>query len=350
MQHSKTIISSHFLDELRQAISNKKGTEIYILTDTKTKQYCLPKLLELNELKNAHMITIAHGDENKNVESAVKIWNYLSENYATRNSLMINVGGGMITDIGGFTAGTFKRGIEYINVSTTLLGAVDAATGGKTGINFLGYKNEIGVFQPAKAVIINVDFFRTLDNENIRSGFAEMVKHAMIHTKKDWNEILNFDLENIDFEKLKYLLQKNIEIKERIVEKDPTEKGIRKALNFGHTIGHAIESLSYKKQKPILHGYAVAFGLVCETYLSHIKLGFPKEEFLKLKYFIKENYGEYNCGCDAYDELIELMKHDKKNASKNEINFTLLSDVGEIKINQTATKEEIFEAIDIINN
>ena len=189
-------------------------------------------------MKDFQLISLPEGDESKNIESAVKIWQFLTEHKATRKSLMINLGGGMITDIGGFTASTFKRGIRYINVSTTLLGAVDAATGGKTGINFLGYKNEIGVFSPALAVLINIDFFKTLSIENIRSGFAEMVKHALIDTDEEWNKLLKFDLENIDFNELRQLLEKSIRVKERIVKEDPKEQNIRKALNLGHTFGH----------------------------------------------------------------------------------------------------------------
>lgn len=348
MTKQNTIICTDFSKELIDCISDRKGKDIFILVDDKTKDYCLPEVLKIEKLQTANIITITNGDENKNIESAISIWGFFVENGATRHSLMINIGGGMITDIGGFTASTFKRGMDYINVSTTLLGAVDAATGGKTGINFLGLKNEVGVFSPAKKVLINVDFFKTLDARNIRSGFAEMIKHALISTKQDWNEVLSFDLENIDFGLLKVLLQKNIDIKENIVALDPTEKGIRKALNLGHTFGHAFESLSYKKGNPILHGYAVAWGLISELYLSVIKLGFPKEEFIKLKYFIGEHYGKFNCGCNDYKEIITLMKHDKKNSSEEEINFTLLSDVGQIKINQTASIKEIEECIDIL--
>lgn len=347
MTDSNTIVSSDFLTELQDATNEWQGKDIYILTDTKTRELCLPKLLEIEKFKDSHILTLHNGDENKNIDSTIKIWQYLTENGATRHSLMVNAGGGMITDIGGFAASTFKRGMSYINISTTLLGAVDAATGGKTGINFLGYKNEIGVFSPAKAVLINVDFFRTLDDKNLRSGFAEMIKHALIDSRETWNQTLSFDLEKMDFEKLKALLKINIDIKERIVKIDPTEKGIRKALNLGHTFGHAFESLSYKKQKPVLHGYAVAWGLICELYLSVIKLNFPKEDFLKLKYYIIENYGKFDCGCNDYSEIIELMKHDKKNTS-DEINFTLLSDIGKIVINQTATVKEIEECIDIL--
>ncbi|MHB9056885.1 MAG: 3-dehydroquinate synthase [Paludibacteraceae bacterium] len=347
MSASNTIISTDIISQLEQATKQWTSDEIFILTDNNTQEKCLPLLFGSEKIRNSHHITIPAGDDKKNVESLQLIWKYLSENGATRKSLMINVGGGMITDIGGFAAATFKRGIEYINVSTTLLGAVDAATGGKTGINFLGFKNEIGAFAPAKKVIINVDFFRTLDDKNVRSGYAEMLKHALISSKKDWEGILRFDLENINFEALNVLLEHSIKIKEVIVAADPKEQGIRKALNLGHTFGHAIESWSYKSGDPLLHGYAVAWGMVCELYLSHMKLGFPKEKLLKFKYFVKENYGTYDCGCNDYNALLELMKHDKKNESKN-INFTLLSDVGEVKINQTATKEEIVECLDFL--
>ncbi|MFV0390948.1 MAG: 3-dehydroquinate synthase [Paludibacteraceae bacterium] len=343
---STTTITEDIVNDLSQLLANHESDEIYILTDTNTKNLCLPTLSRNEKIRNSHVLTIPAGDDKKNIDSLQQIWKYLSENGATRKSLMINVGGGMITDIGGFAAATFKRGIEYVNISTTLLGAVDAATGGKTGINFMGFKNEIGAFAPAKVVLIDTDFFRTLDNRNIRSGFAEMVKHALISSKKDWNDVLAFNLDNINFSNLKTLLARNIEIKETIVAADPKEQGIRKALNLGHTFGHAIESYSYISKNPVLHGYAVAWGLICELYLSRIKLDFPKEEFLKLKQFVIENYGNYDCGCSDYDKLLELMTHDKKNDSKA-INFTLLSDVGEVKINQTAIGDEIAECFEV---
>ncbi len=343
-----TIISTDIISDLEQVIQPWQSDDIFILTDTNTRVKCLPQLFCSEKIRNSHQITIKAGDDEKNIDSLVQIWKYLSENGATRKSLLINVGGGMITDIGGFAAATFKRGIAFVNVSTTLLGAVDAASGGKTGINFLGLKNEIGAFSHPEKVLINVGFFRSLDDKNIRSGFAEMIKHALISSRKDLNEVLGIDLEQMDYQRLNNLLIRSVEIKERIAAADPTEKNIRKSLNLGHTIGHAMESLSYKTGKPVLHGYAVAWGLVCELYLSHIKLGFPKEELLKLKYFIKENYGKYDCGCNDYEEILELMKHDKKNESR-EINFTLLADAGDVKINQTATREEIVESLDFLS-
>lgn len=347
MSHSVTKICRDFIPELNQAIGEQATESIYILTDDNTLKLCLPLVLQSEKLKGSHIITIKSGDDNKHIDSAVEIWKYLSENGATRKSLMINLGGGMITDIGGFTASTFKRGMRYINVSTTLLGAVDAATGGKTGVNFLGLKNEIGVFAPADTVLINIDFFRTLDQQNLLSGYAEMVKHALIDTREEWEEVMKFDLEKMDFDILRSLLEKSIQIKERVVEHDPFEANIRKALNLGHTFGHAFESLSYKINQPALHGYAVMWGLLCELYLSYIKLNFPKEELLRLKYLIKENYGTFEFHCQQYEQLFELMTHDKKNDSK-EINFTLLADVGDIRINQTAAKDEIFECFDFL--
>jgi len=246
MNQPVTKICKDYISELNEAIGEIAPENIFILVDDVTYELCLPETLKSAKLEGSHVITIPSGDINKNIESAVIIWKYLSENNANRKSLMINLGGGMITDIGGFAASTFKRGIRYINVSTTLLGAVDAATGGKTGINFLGLKNEIGVFAPASAVLINIEFFKTLDQQNLRSGFAEMVKHALIHSHEEWNRILKFDLESISFDELSPLVASSVNIKEKVVEQDPFEKNIRKALNLGHTFGHAFESYSYK--------------------------------------------------------------------------------------------------------
>ncbi len=253
----------------------------------------------------------------------------------------------MITDLGGFAAATFKRGIRFINIPTTLLGATDAAVGGKTGINFNGLKNEIGAFAPAIAVFIDSTFFETQDHKNFLSGYAEMLKHALISSKERLKKILLFDLDNIDYKKLNTLLFESVVIKEQIVEEDPTEQNIRKALNLGHTFGHAFESLSYQIGHPILHGYAVAWGIVCELYLSFIKLGFDKDTLLTVAHFVKENYGDFFFDCSQYQRLYELMQHDKKN-EYNLINFTLLKDIGTIEINQTASQREIDEAFDFL--
>ena len=263
---------------------------------------------------------------------------------ATRHTLLINIGGGMVTDLGGFAASTFKRGINYINIPTTLLAMVDASVGGKTGINFRGLKNEIGVFNNASSVILHTPFLRTLDSENILSGYAEMLKHGLISNEEMWAELLEFRIEILEFSRLQRMLADSVAVKQRIVTEDPTEKGIRKALNLGHTIGHAFESYALE-HKPVLHGYAVAWGLICELYLSAIKTGFPSDKMHQTVNFIKEHYGKMTITCDDYPTLLELMTHDKKNVA-GIINFTLLGGIGDIRINQTASKQDIYEALD----
>jgi len=250
----------------------------------------------------------------------------------------------MVTDLGGFAASTFKRGINYINIPTTLLSMVDASVGGKTGINFNGLKNEIGVFNNASTVILDTQFLKTLDEENICSGYAEMLKHGLISNEQMWASLLGFDLEHPNLQQLRGMVADSVAVKERIVTEDPTEKGIRKALNLGHTVGHAFESLALTRT-PVLHGYAVAWGLICELYLSVIKTGFPTDKMHQTVSFIKEHYGKMTITCDDYPILLELMTHDKKNVAGT-INFTLLGGIGDIRINQTATKEEIYEALD----
>lgn len=340
-----TIITSNLQAELSCAIGDHPGNDCYVLTDTNTARECLPYLYSCGLPADSRVIKVEAGDEHKNIQAAVQIWEFLSSSGATRKSLFINLGGGMITDLGGFAASTFKRGIRYINIPTSLLGAVDAATGGKTGINLMGLKNEVGVFNPAEQTIIDVEFFKSLDAANLRSGYAEMVKHALIDTPLEWKEVLAFDLDDVDFEKLRVLVERSVRIKERVVEQDPTEKNIRKALNLGHTFGHAFESFSHRVHSPALHGYAVMWGLLCELYLSHVQLGFPKEELLRLKYMMTENYGKIEFACGDYEELYELMTHDKKNDS-GFVNFTLLGGIGDIHINCTASKDQIFETLD----
>jgi 3-dehydroquinate synthase len=344
----KIINSTDLRQDLSRILAEMPHDKLFVLTDKNTFEYCYPFVAGIHEVEKAGHIVIPAGDDNKNIDSLACVWKYLSQNDATRHSLLINLGGGMLTDLGGFAAASFKRGIRCINIPTTLLGAVDAAVGGKTGINFLGLKNEIGAFAPADAVIIHSPFFRSLDRENLLSGYAELLKHSLIDSEAEWEKAIGFDSYEVDYEYLQELLVSSVKVKERIVEEDPYEKGIRKALNLGHTIGHAFESVSMELQQPVLHGYAVAWGLICELYLSTKLCGFPKDKMLATMAFIRENYGTYHFGCKSYGKLYDYMRHDKKNASADEINFTLLSDTGQVKINQTATKDEIFEAIDFM--
>ena len=345
MSKQKVIICQNLNEDLDTAIQNCTHDKLFILVDKHTRELCLPLISGFDCLKNAHIITIDPEDIHKNLETLAYVWKELGDQGATRHSLMINLGGGMVTDLGGFAASTFKRGFQYINIPTTLLAMVDASVGGKTGINFNGLKNEIGVFSPAEYVLIDTEFLKSLDSHNLLSGYAEMLKHGIISTTGHWAELLNFDLNQIDYKALQQLVAHSVSIKEDIVEKDPFEKNIRKALNLGHTVGHAFESLALENNRPVLHGYAVAWGIICELYFSFIKVGFPKDKLRQTIQFIKENYGVLTFDCKQYDRLYEFMTHDKKN-SAGIINFTLMGEIGDIRINQSANKEEILEILD----
>ena len=368
------IISNDIEHDLATAIAESEHDRVFVLTDDTTHKCCLPKVAALLAQYDAVPITIPHGDQHKTLGALGDVWTALQQGGATRHSLLINLGGGMVTDLGGFAAATFKRGINFINIPTTLLAMVDAAVGGKTGVNFGGLKNEVGAFADARFVIINTCFLDTLDAENLCSGYAEMLKHALINDERMWAEHVNFDLSQPDLAELQRMVAESISVKGRIVAEDPHEHGIRKALNFGHTIGHALEEFSLQqaggavvstaptnqttgcaaisiapKNRPLLHGYAVAFGLIGELYMSARKAGFPTERLHQTARFIRENYAQTEFTCNDYPTLLNLMRHDKKNTS-GIINFTLLHNIGDIRINQTATDEEIREALDFIRD
>ncbi|MFA6833131.1 MAG: 3-dehydroquinate synthase [Bacteroidaceae bacterium] len=345
MSQQQTLLTSTLTDDLKKTLDGKDFDKIFILTDENTQKVCFPILKTEEEFNEATLIVIPASDSNKNINTLTTVWEKLSTEGGSRQSLLINLGGGMVTDLGGFAASTFKRGISYYNIPTTLLAMVDASMGGKTGINFLGLKNEIGVFNPPSKVWIHTEFLKTLDSKNLLSGYAEMIKHGLISTVKHWNSLMAFDLEQIDYKLMQQLIGESIETKELIVNQDPLEQGIRKALNLGHTIGHAFESFAMQYNNGVYHGYAVAWGLLCELYLSHLIHQFPQKTLQQLLYFVKENYGGFYFTCNDYDTLYSFMLHDKKN-KEGVINFTLLKDIGQIEINQTATKEQIFETFD----
>lgn len=340
----RVIISRHLKTELAKAIAECEHDRIFVLVDETTNKLCWSLVKDYLCLKDAQTIVIGATDRRKNLDTLVHVWESLQQGKATRHSLLINLGGGMVTDLGGFAASTYKRGINFINIPTTLLAMVDASVGGKTGINFGGLKNEIGVFNDAEFVLLDTNWLRTLDEENIRSGYAEMLKHGLIADETMWAELINFNLAQPDLRQLASMLDKSVRIKERIVDEDPHEKGIRKALNLGHTFGHAFESWAMKRQ-PVLHGYAVAFGLIAELYLATTQTDFPTERMRQTVNFIRAYYGSLPITCNDYPELIELMHHDKKNRG-NEINVTLLGGIGDIRIDQTITEEDIKEALD----
>lgn len=345
------IFSEDIQTKLSEAVASVKHDRLFVLCDDVTVRLCWPQLRDLPCLQGTEPIVIRHGDTAKTLQTLADVWTALQAGKATRHSLMVNLGGGMVTDLGGFAASTFKRGLHYINIPTTLLAQVDASVGGKTGINFGGLKNEIGVFNEADAVLIDTLFLRTLDRENLLSGYAEMLKHGLISSREHLGELLATDcLDTVATEgTLAALLATSVGVKQRIVEQDPHEQGLRKALNLGHTVGHAFESFAMEQGRPILHGYAVAFGLVCELYLSCVKCGFPTDVMRQVVGYIREHYGTLDYSCDDYPTLFRLMQHDKKNEGDT-INFTLLADVGQLRLNQTASRQEIDEALDFLRD
>lgn len=337
-------ISSEITIVLNKIIQETNPGILYILVDENTKKHCLPLIQSSELVIKAKIIEIESGEKNKSIPTIIKVWEYLSKNGADRNSLLINLGGGIIADMGGFIASTFKRGFPFINIPTTLLSQIDASIGGKTGFNFLDLKNEIGVFSHPKTVIIDSVFLKTLDKENIISGWAEMIKHALIFGKSDWENIKQSNILNIDYKALNQLIARSVQIKNHFVEQDPTEKGIRKALNFGHTFGHAFESLYMNTPDEILHGKAIAHGMLCELYLSNKKSGFDEKELKNIAGYIQRLYGKLSLNPNDYQRIAELITHDKKN-EKAVINFTLLKDFGDVLINQACTFDEIIDTL-----
>ena len=341
----KVVIAQDLPSELQAFLEGMDYDKLFILTDVNTHEKCYPFVKGVPRLEGAPVITVEAGDTHKNVEALSSIWMHLSMKGATRHSVLLNLGGGMVTDMGGFAGATFKRGIRTINVPTTLMASVDAAVGGKTGVNFNGLKNEIGAFYPPECVFIDCEFLRTLDRDNILSGYAEMIKHGLISSMEVYTSVMLYDIDTMNYRYLNQLVAQSVSVKEEFVEKDPKEQNIRKALNFGHTVGHAYESLSFQKNAPLLHGHAVAAGIISELYLSHKLCGFPMEKLSQVVYYIKEYYRPFAFTCDDYDALYELMTHDKKNEA-GVINFTLLGGVGDVRINQQVSRAHILESLD----
>ena len=354
---------------LSNFINQKKSpwSKIFILVDENTSRFCLPALIKgIEMLKTAETIEIKSGEANKNIETCSQIWEKLSDSSADRNSLLINLGGGVIADIGGFSSSTYKRGIDFINIPTTLLSQVDASVGGKTGINLKNIKNQVGVFNNPKAVFIYPGFLKTLDKRHLLSGFAEVIKHGLIADTSYWDEIKSDKLviSELLSPAWKDIIARSVQIKNNIVLKDPKEKGVRKVLNFGHTIGHALETYSLEADtEPLLHGEAIAIGMICESYLSLKMLSLSRTELDDIVAFILSNYKPYPLETKADKKLIELMKHDKKNATphasprqvggwspdrvkRDQINFTLLSQIGKPVINENCGVDFIVEALE----
>ena len=297
-----------------------------------------------------NVITIPDGDAAKSLPTVCRVWDEMQRLGVTRHSLVINLGGGMVTDLGGFAAATFKRGVRFINVPTTLLGAVDAAVGGKTGFNYGGLKNEVGAFAPASDVIISTRYFDTLPASEMKSGFAEVIKHSMLSDRTEFLRLLDHDFTApIDHDDLLERLRRSVQVKVDIVGRDPHEHGEREALNLGHTAGHAFEALALQRGTPVPHGYAVAWGLVTEAVLSHLRLGFSSDDVHRLGAFVRDNYRDFPFTCDDYDELLQLMRHDKKSRN-GEITCTLLEAIGNYRLGQTVDCDDMTAALDILRD
>lgn len=343
--HANIVFSQDIVKELQSIVENYPAGKVFLLMEENTKKLCLPVIEEVVDQFNIKTVVIKAGEENKKISSVETVWQFLSLEGADRKSLLINLGGGMLTDLGGFAASTFKRGLDFVNIPTTLLAQVDASLGGKTGFNFNGLKNEIGVFNEPVAVIINTNFLKTIDYANFISGYAEMVKHAFIKSTDHWAELQEYDLNNINYEALQEIIAHSVAVKEWFVMNDPTEKGIRKALNLGHTVGHAFESFAMTEGRPILHGHAVVYGMIVELYLSAKKCGFDQNQLKDISNWLNDIYGKFEFTEADYDALYKLMTHDKKNEA-GRINFTLIPEIGKVEINQDCTKEEIAQALE----
>ena len=326
---------------LHQKLGRQRYSKVFVLVDENTKTHCLPLFQDLCSHPIEGIISIKPGETYKTIATCSKVWDQLSEMGGDRKSLLINLGGGVVTDLGGFVAATFKRGIDFINIPTTLLAMVDASVGGKTGVDLGVLKNQIGVIQQPKMVLVFPEFLKTLEERQIKSGFAEMLKHGLIMDDTYWNHLRSEAFSIYDQE----LIKTSIKIKGGIVAKDPTEQNIRKKLNFGHTLGHAIESycLESTERETLLHGEAIAIGMVLESYLSHKLTGLSKIELEEIKREFKKYFTPISFSKVEIETIIALMKHDKKNQHGN-INFTLLASIGNAVINIRVPHELLTES------
>ncbi|MEO6979988.1 MAG: 3-dehydroquinate synthase [Mucilaginibacter sp.] len=341
------IFFENSLAELKKFVDAGNYSRSFILTDEHTSVHCLPLVqAAFDGQENFDIIEVSSGEECKTIDFCIGIWKMLIDFEADRKALLINLGGGVITDMGGFAASTFKRGIDFVHVPTTLLSQVDASVGGKTGIDMDNIKNIIGTFTQPKAVFISDEFFKTLPERQILSGVAEMLKHGLIMDAAYWD-----DLKSSDFSKPSaVLIHRSVEIKNEVVIEDPTEKGIRKALNFGHTIGHAVETNSLINDKrPLTHGEAIALGMICEAYLSNKKTGLSSEGLDEIVKVIGNLYPKYNLAETNFDTLCSIMLKDKKNENGN-INCTLLTSIGQCTLDNICTDAELCESLSFYAN
>lgn len=346
--NSEIFIGNDVLFLLSEYLVPYQKAKIFLLVDENTLENCATQLItNVKALEKAEIIEIESGEENKTIDICYQLWKTLADYKADRDALLINLGGGVITDMGGFVASTFKRGIDFMNIPTTLLSQIDASVGGKVGVDLEGLKNMVGVFNEPKAVFIYPNFLKTLDKRQMLSGYAEALKHALIADADYWNKLKKGMLsDDLYWAKL---VAHSVEIKNRIVLNDPLEKGERKLLNFGHTIGHAVESYYLNNDDlPLLHGEAVVIGMICESYLSSKINGLPEAVLTEIVLTFSKFYKLPNIKPEDFQLILELMKNDKKN-NKSNINFTLIKSIGKSTFDHRVESELILESLYFYN-
>lgn len=329
------------LTHLNQQLLSAEYSQLFVLVDENTEEHCLPILQNSINL-DLTIIKIQAGELYKNIETCQVIWNELIQQGADRHSCLLNLGGGVIGDMGGFCASTFMRGIDFFQIPTTLLSQVDASVGSKLGIDFNGIKNIVGVFNEPQAVIIEPRFLDTLDKRELRSGYAEIIKHALIKDQNLWEKITSFlNLSEVPFANI---IHRNVQIKKEIVDQDPFEKGLRKILNFGHTIGHAIETQLLQTNKRLLHGEAIAIGMICEAWIGKQMDMISAEQLFNIQSYILSIYGDLPSKIDSKDDIFHHMTKDKKNKS-GIIRASILNDIGSCSFNISLPKEMVIESL-----
>ena len=345
-KHSEVIFGSDCWDALNSCVNANAYSVVFVLTDNNTSLHCLPYANTKIQFEYK-TLEMQAGEENKHIQSCVSLWDSLSEMGADRKSLLINIGGGVVTDLGGFVACTFKRGIDFINIPTSLLAMVDASVGGKTGIDLGALKNQVGIIREPKMVLVDTDFLGTLPDSEYRSGYAEMLKHGLIQEPAYFEALSGF----LNKEEILPHIHQSVGFKAKIVSKDINEQGLRKILNFGHTLGHAVESyyLTAKNKNRLLHGEAIAIGMILETFLSVKVSGLSLDEAHKIKSVFHAIYPKISFDKDTITEVIKMLTHDKKNENGNVL-FVLLKSIGEPIWNQSAPEELILEAFDFYQN
>lgn len=338
---NQSVVLAPISESLPDFLSSSQYSKIVVIADNNTKRHCYPILKAF--LPKHSIVTVPSGEAHKTLATCEQIWGAMTKEELDRHALVINVGGGVIGDMGGFCAAVYKRGIDFIQVPTTLLSQVDASVGGKLGIDFQGFKNHLGVFNIPKSVLIDPVFLKTLPEREIRSGFAEIIKHCLIADASKWEEIRQKDFERQDW---KDLIAHSVKIKQQVVDEDPTEKGLRKILNFGHTLGHAVEThfLNKPANQRLFHGEAIAVGMIMESYLSFERKMIDQQTLTDIEEFLFATYGKVKIKAEDVEAIIALTRQDKKNKGK-EIRFSLLKGAGQCAFDIVVTASEMRKSI-----